>query len=72
MDHTCAAANSRGRSTHREDLPRAEKLLRAAIALNPKRADAWHNLGYVLATTGRGPESEAAFGKAAELNASGR
>ena len=56
----------------REDLPRAEKLLRAAIALNPKRADAWHNLGYVLATTGRGPESEAAFGKAAELNASGR
>ena len=45
----------------------AIEALRAALAAEPSRADAWHDLGALEARRGRLPEARAAFGEAARL-----
>jgi TolB-like protein len=44
----------------------AEAGFRRAVALNPRNAEAWHQLGDLLGATGRGAEATAAYGAAVE------
>lgn len=44
----------------------AEEGFRKAVALNPRNAEAWHQLGDLLAAMGRGAEGAGAYGAALE------
>jgi len=53
------------------DLAAAESAFRSAISARPERAEAWNNLAYVLAATGRRKEAVAAANRAVELSPGG-
>jgi Flp pilus assembly protein TadD len=51
-----------------KDLPRAEKIIRELIGLEPKNPERWYTLGLLLGFSGREEEAIAAYEKALELN----